>query len=135
MAESLPLVTPQITKLDFVIYPTDRILQGSMYYEGVAGDVADAKLTLVIVVMQNLTEEIFYPIPLGKPNVLTRDTAHAKKDKITEGQMNFFLKIPEAVKFKDVRAISGFGMVIVDVLGRRSPPYFIEVEIVNQASI
>ena len=49
--------------------------------------------------------------------------------------MDFFLKIPEAVKYKDVREISGFGMVIVDMLGRRSPPYFFEVEIADQVSL
>lgn len=135
-AEDISKIQPNISNPSFIYMPESRALAVTIEYEGVAGDITDAKITLVVVVRESSTEERLYSIRFGKSQELRRTDEYAKKNEsLTEGKASLFFIIPETVKINDGRDISGFGLALVDSLGRQSRPIFLEVEIEQKTSI
>lgn len=135
-AEDISKIQPNISNPSLIYMPESRTLAVTLEYAGVAGDITDAKITLVVAVRESATEERFYAIRFGKSQELKRTDEYAEKNESnTEGEARLFFIIPEAVKINDGRDISGFGLALVDSLGRQSRPIFLEVEIEQKTSI
>lgn len=135
-AEDISKIQPNISNPSFIYISESRALAVTLEYAGVAGDITDAKITLVVAVRESSTEERFYAIRFGKSQEIKRTDEYAEKNEsITEGEARLFFIIPESVKINEGQDISGFGLALVDSLGRQSRPIFLEVEIEQKTSI
>jgi hypothetical protein len=116
----LPKDWPRISNPTLTLSLENRLAEVTFSHSGVAGDLADARFTLVIAVFMSPTETKLNPI--WDNSVVLRESAG-------EGRYRVVFSIPDDVAINEEKDVTGFGFVFYDAEDRQAPAVFLELEL------